>query len=132
MVVVFKISSQDRVQRLRPLLRTLVLVPWVSRFWGFFRTFPLIQKSGGLGPRSGSELGADFNPWTPAAYAGSMTLKDDESEPGSESGSEEEATTRFEAGFRPLRVCMRFLELHMGRPVRVCAHEQQLASYFPD
>ena len=26
------------------------------------------------------------------------------------------------AGFRPLRVCMRFLELHMGRPVRRCAY----------
>ena len=53
-----------------------------------------------------------------------MALDDDESESGSESGSEveEHAATRFGAGFRPLRVRMRFLELHMGRPVRECAN----------
>ena len=28
----------------------------------------------------------------------------------------------FAGGFRPERVCMRFLELLMGRPVRGCAH----------
>ena len=39
-VEVFKVSSQDRVQRLRPLLRTFVLVPRMSRFKGVFRTFP--------------------------------------------------------------------------------------------
>ena len=73
----------------------------------------------GLGPHSGSELGADFNPWTPAAYADPMALEEDELETGSELESEleEDAETRFAAGFRPFRVCMRFLELHMGRPV---------------
>ena len=35
---------QDRVQRLRPLLRTCVLVPWMSRFKGFFRTFSPYEK----------------------------------------------------------------------------------------
>ena len=118
-----------------------------STVFFFFRTVPQTQKSAPLGPHSGSELGADFNPWTPAA----MAL---ESETGSESESESEveegAATRFEAGFRPLRVCTRFLELHMGRPVRGCAnyghrcafahsfhpeasaHEHELASYLPE
>ena len=110
----------------------------------------LSRQSAGLGPHSGSELGADFNPWTPAAYAESMAGADDESE--SESVVEEGAATRFAAGFRPLRVCTRFLEHQLGRPVWRCAygdrcpfahswaelypeasaHEQQLASYFPD
>ena len=40
--------------------------------YGVFRTFPRWKESAGLGPHSGSELGADFNPWTPAAYAESM------------------------------------------------------------
>ena len=39
--------------------------------WGF-RTFSRPEKSAGLGPHSGSQLGADFTPWTPAAYAESM------------------------------------------------------------
>ena len=30
--------------------------------YGVFRTFPWWKKSAGLGPHSGSELGADFNP----------------------------------------------------------------------
>ena len=38
-VEVFKVSSQDRVQWLRPLLRTLVLVPRMSRFKRFFALF---------------------------------------------------------------------------------------------
>ena len=119
-----------------------------------FRTFPRGQKSAGFGPHSGSELGADFTPWTPAAYAESMVFDDDESEEESESEVEVEegAVTRFAAGFRPLRVCMRFLEHQMGRPVWGCAygdrctfahswaelhpedsaHERELASYFPD
>ena len=108
----------------------------------FFRTFPREKISAGFGPHSRSELAADFNPWTPAAYA--------ESEPESEAEVEEGAVTRFAAGFRPLRVCMRFLEHQVGRPVWECAygdrctfahswaelhpeasaHEQQLASYF--
>ena len=111
-------------------------------FQGVFSPLP-------QGPRSGSELGADFNPWTPAAYADSMALEEDELETESESRSEveEDAATRFRAGFRPLRVCMRFLELHMGRACgdrctfahtwaelhpEASAHEQELASYLPD
>ena len=39
-VEVFKVSSQDRVQRLRPLLRTFVLVPRMSRFEGFSHCSP--------------------------------------------------------------------------------------------
>ena len=35
---------------------------------GVFRTFPRVEKSAEEGPHSGSELGADFTPWTPAAY----------------------------------------------------------------
>ena len=80
-----------------------------------------MKKSARLGPHSGSELGADFNPWTPAAYAESMAGADDESEVESESEAEvvveEDAVTRFAAGFRPLRVCTRFLEHQLGRPV---------------
>ena len=34
---------------------------------------------------------------------------------------EEGAVTRFAAGFRPLRVCMRFLEHQMGRPMAIGA-----------
>ena len=61
----------------------------------------------------------DFNPWTRAAYAESMAVDDDESESESEAEAEveESAATCFAAGFRPLRVCTRFLELRMGRPV---------------
>ena len=77
-----------------------------------------------MGPHSGSELGADFNPWTPAAYAESMAVDDDESEAEAEAEAEVEegAATRIAAGFQPLRVCMRFLEHQMGRPVWGCAH----------
>ena len=121
---------------------------------GGFRTFSRPEKSAGWGPHSGSELGADFTPWTPAAYAESMAFDDDESVAESESEAEVEdgAVSRFAAGFRPLRVCIRFLEHQMGRPVWGCAygdrctfahswaephleasaHERQLASYFPD
>ena len=65
---------------------------------------------------------------------------------------EEGAVTRFADGFRPVRVCTRFLERQLGRPVRGCAygdrctfahswaelhpeasaHERELAPYFPD
>ena len=44
----------------------------------------------GLGPHSGSELGADLNPWTPAAYAESMAGADDESKAESEAEAEVE------------------------------------------
>ena len=47
---------------------------------GFFALFPWLKKSAGLGPHSGSELGADFTPWTPAAYAESLAIDDDKSE----------------------------------------------------
>ena len=116
----------------------------------FFRTFSQNQKSPVLGPHSGLELGADFNPWTPVACAGSMVLE--EGELGIESEPEEDVVVRFADGFRLLWVCMRFLELHMGRPVRECAygdrctfalswaelhpeasaHEYELASYLPE
>ena len=48
-----------------------------------------------------------------------MALDYDESEAESESEAvvEEGAATRFAAGFRPLRVCTRFLEHQMGRSV---------------
>ena len=119
---------------------------------GGFRTFSRPEKSAGWGPHSGSELGADFTPWTPAAYAESRAGAYDESEAESESeaGAEDGAVTRL--GFRPWRVCVRFLEFQQGRPVRGCAygdrctfahswaelhpeasaHERYLASLFPD
>ena len=91
-----------------------------------------------------------------------MAGADDKSEAESEAEAEAEAeaevvveegvATRFAAGFRPSRFCTRFLEHQLGRPVWVCAygdrctfahswaelhpealaHEQQLASCFPD
>ena len=78
-----------------------------------------MKKSAGLGPHSGSELSADFNPWTPAACAEPMAVDDDESETEAEAEVEVEegAVTRFAAGFRPLRVCTRFLKHQTGRPV---------------
>ena len=45
-VEVFKVSSQVRVQRLRPLLRTFVLVLWMSRFNLFFALCPKSKKCG--------------------------------------------------------------------------------------
>ena len=147
-------SSQDMVQRLRLLFSHVPAGAVDEPFQWFFFALSLDEKSAGLGPHSGSELGADFNPWTPAACADSMALEEDELETVSESGSEveEDTATRFGTGFRPLWVCMRFLELHMGRPVRECAygdrctfahswaklhpeasaHEQELASCLPD
>ena len=117
MVVVFKVSSPGQGSTASSssshMRAGAVDEPWV------FRTFPQMKKSARLGPHSGSELGADFNPWTPAAYAESMAGADDESEGESESEVvvEDGAATRFAAGFRPLRVCTRFLEHQMGRPV---------------
>ena len=40
-----------------------------------FRTFPRDEKSAEQGPHSGSELGADFTPWTPAAYDAPMVAQ---------------------------------------------------------
>ena len=119
-----------------------------------FRTFSPAQKSATERPESSAALGAEPSSRPPAAYAESMAFDEDgsvaESEP--EVGAEDGAVTRFAAGFRPWRVCVRFLELQMGRPVRGCvygdrctfahswaelhpeasAQERELASYFPD
>ena len=106
--------------------RFILALAWcrgLGFYWGS-SYFSQIKKSVGLGPHSGSELGADFNPWTPAAYAVPMIPEEDESvtESESESEPEEDVETRFAGGFRPMRVCKRFLELHMGRPVPGCAY----------
>ena len=123
----FKVSPRDRVQqrlveqisltfqfRVVEVFTDQLLLPGAvdEASTGGFRTLPRSQKSARLGPHSGSELGADFDPWTPAAYADSVVLEEDELETESESGSqvEEDAGTRCGAGFRLLRVCMRFLE----------------------
>ena len=42
---------------------------------GVFRTFPREEKSAEQGPHSGSELGADFTPWTPAACDAPMVAE---------------------------------------------------------
>ena len=76
---VFSVFAQTRIQLLHPHALFAVDEP----FQGFFFShFSPEEKSAGLGPHSGSELGADFNPWTPAAYAESVALDDDESEGG--------------------------------------------------
>ena len=124
---------------------------------GGFRTFSRPEKSAELGPHSGSQLGADFTPWTPAAYAESMTgaydvVAQSEAVAVPVAAVEvEDAAARLAAGFRPKRVCMQFLKHQLGRPVRGCAygdrctfahswaelhpeasaHEFQLASHFP-
>ena len=43
----------------------------------FSALFPK-TKSARLGPHSGSELGVHFLPWTPAAFADSIALEEDE------------------------------------------------------
>ena len=78
--------------------------------------------------------------------------RESEAESESEAEVEEGAATRFAAGFRPMRVCTRFLEHQMGRPAWGCAygdrctfahswpelhpeasaHEHELASYLPE
>ena len=165
----FKVSRRDRVQQrfveqisltfpfrvvevftdqlllLHP--RTL-LVPRMRLLLGFFPLFPKVKKVSGW-VRTRGRNWVDFNPWTSAAYGDSMSFDDDESETESESEVEEDALTRFADGFRPLRVCTPFLEVHMGRHVRICAfvdrctfahswaelhpeasaHEHELASY---
>ena len=59
-------------------------------------------------------------------YGALCLLEEDElgmeSESESELEPEEDIVTRFADGFRPERVCTRFLELHMGRPMRGCAY----------
>ena len=123
-------------------------------FTGFFRTFPQNKKSAGLGPHSGSELGADFNPWTLAAYVGSMVLEEDELEMESEYGvgagggrrdslrrwvlasagmhavlgaPHGSASTGCASGFR-CTFAHSWAELHP----EASAQEHELASYLPD
>ena len=124
---------------------------------GGFRTFSHPGKSARWGPHSGSELGADFTSWTPAAYAESRVVAYDvmaESEAVAvpvAAVEVEDAEARFAAGFRPRRVCMQLLKHQLGWPGRGCAyghrctfahswaelhpeasaHEQQLALHFP-
>ena len=97
---VFKASSQDRVQ----LLLHLTLVLRKKLGMGFFALFAGGKKVRSWVRTRGSELGADFNPWTPAAYAEHMAGADDEFEAESEAEAEveEDAETRFAAGFRPM------------------------------
>ena len=64
-VKVFKVSSQDRVQTASSSSSHVRAGAADEPLQGFFRTFPQRKKSVGLGPHSGSELGADLNPWTP-------------------------------------------------------------------
>ena len=114
-------------------------------------------KSAELGPHSGSQLGADFTPWTPAAYAESRAgaydvVAQSEAVAVPVAAVEvEDAAARLAAGFRPKRVCMQFLKHQLGWPGWECAHgdrctfahswaelhpeasahELQLASHFP-
>ena len=101
-----KVSPRDRVQQRS--------VEQISLTFQFRVVEVLTDQVLLLHPRA--HLGAGFNPWTPAAHGDSMALEEDELESESEV-EEEDAETRFEAAFRPLRVCM-----HMGRPVRGCAY----------
>ena len=68
LVVVFTVFSQDRVLP----HRVDCLPTPMKEFKGGFRTFSREEKSAEEGPHSGSELGADFTPWTPAAYVAPM------------------------------------------------------------
>ena len=61
-VEVFKALALDRLQQLRPRTRLVLRM----RFLQGFSRRP--KKSAKLGPHSGSELGADFAPSTPAAH----------------------------------------------------------------
>ena len=128
---VFKASSQDRVQ----LLLHLTLVLRKKLGVGFFALFSGGKKVPG---------------WV--RTRGQNWVREAVEEAEAEVVVEEGAETRIAAGFRPLRVCTQFLEHQLGRPVWVCAygdrctfahswaelhpeasaHEQQLASHFPD
>ena len=61
---VFKALALDRVQQLRP--RTCLVLR--MRFLRGVSHFSPVEKSAGLGPHSGSELSADFNPSTLSAH----------------------------------------------------------------
>ena len=88
-------------------------------FQGVFRTFHQRNKVRGWVRTRGRNWVRTLLHGLAAAYAEFMVLDYDESEAESESEAvvEEGAATRFPAGFRPLRVCTRFLEHRMGRPV---------------
>ena len=47
---------------------------YTDEIQGGFRTFSREEKSAEEGPHSGSELGADFNLWTSAAYDAPMAV----------------------------------------------------------
>ena len=89
---------------------------------GGFRTFSRPEKSAGWGPHSGSELGADFTPWTSAGYAESRAgaydvAAESEAQAVAVAGAVVmDAVARFPAGFRPRRVCAQFLQHQLGRP----------------
>ena len=63
-----------------------------KRFKWFLALFPG-EKSARLGPHAGSELSADFTPWTPAAYAESMAVDDYESEAPSTPPAQQQSTS---------------------------------------
>ena len=95
-------------------------------FKGVFALFPVREKSAELGPHLGSQLGADFTSWTPAAYAESMAgaydvVTQSEAVAVPVAAVEvEDAAARLAAGFRPMRVCMQFLKHQLGWPGRGC------------
>ena len=82
---VFSVFAQTRIQLLHP----RALMPWMRILQGFSALFPN-QKKCGVGSALGSELGADFNPWNPAACAESMAGADDEFEAEAEAEAEVE------------------------------------------
>ena len=106
----FKVSPRDRVQQ-----RSVEQIS-MRLFTCFFALFLNSKKVRGWVPiRSPTGCGL-FS----MDSGGLRRLHGTGSE--SESEVEEDAETRFEAGFRPLRVCTWSLELHVGRPVRECAY----------
>ena len=130
-------------------LEQIVGFPASSRFpggtdegiQGSFRTFSRPEKSAWLGPHSGSELGADFTPWTPAAYAKSGRLRRGGGVGGgggdcggggggacSSSSTSWDGQGRGCAHGDRCTFAHSWAELHPA----ASAHEQQLASHFPD
>ena len=133
----FKVSPRDRVQKrfvelifrvvevftdqlLPPHPRTH-LVPWMRLLHGGSALFPEVKKVRCWVRTRGRNW---VRTLIHGLYADSVVIEEDELEAELESGSEpeEDAMTRFAAGFRLLRVCMRFLEHQMGRPVWGCAY----------
>ena len=94
---VFSVYAQTRIQLLHP----RALMPWMRLLQGFFALFPTIKKSAGLGSALGGRN------WVRTLIHGlrrliaeSMAGADDEFEA---ERVEEDAATRFAAGFRPMR-----------------------------